>query len=193
MKCVEPGGALYARKLAKVTANVRLREEEHMAENFTEEPKAQKIAEAYAQDAIDFAANQFKITLDWSDSSISQIETVLGKMHESAINDKPTEEQIYQFAKMFGSYVGEVYRRNHRATWGIITLNDQKMPGLRTSQKGTLFWPWGRANNRIVNGEEDNIWHYYQTLVTENNPENAAPLSGSPSSSEKLPWWKLWK
>ena len=26
-----------------------------------------------------------------------------------------------------------------------------------------LFWPWGKAQSRIVNGSEDNLWDYYRS------------------------------
>ena len=68
------------------------------------------------------------------------------------------------YAKAYGSYVGEVYRRNHGAEWGIVNLGGQKFPGLRT-KFGTNFWPWGRALNRITQGVENNIADYYKVLL----------------------------
>ena len=28
--------------------------------------------------------------------------------------------------------------------------------------KGVEFWPWGRVYQRLVEGPENNVWHYYQ-------------------------------
>jgi hypothetical protein len=36
-----------------------------------------------------------------------------------------------QFAKMFGCYIGEVYRENHGATWGLVEMDGQRFPGLK--------------------------------------------------------------
>jgi hypothetical protein len=70
------------------------------------------------------------------------------------------------FAKMFGSYIGEVYRKNHGATWGLVEMAGQRFPGLKSeSAASTLFWPWGRPQNRLVDGAENNVWHYYSDLV----------------------------
>ena len=68
---------------------------------FTLDANVQKVAEAYAQDAIDMAKNQFGITLDWSDESIANVEKALALMHSSFISTKPrpTEEQAMSFAK----------------------------------------------------------------------------------------------
>lgn len=133
---------------------------------FTPDANVQKVAEAYAQDAVDMAKNQFGITLDWSDASIPTVEKALALMHFSFITTKPrpTEEQAMSFAKGYGSYIGEVYRRNHGGEWGIVSLNGQKFPGLKT-KSGVNFWPWGRALNRIMQGPENNVADYYRALL----------------------------
>ena len=140
--------------------------EEPTNQNFLADQKVQQIAEAYSLDAIDLAKNQFGITLDWSDASVGNVEQMLAQMHTSyiTVTPRPTEAQVMSFAKAFGSYVGEVYRRNHGGEWGMVTLNGQKFPGMRT-KSGTNFWPWGRASNRITNGSEDNMLDYYRVLL----------------------------
>lgn len=135
--------------------------------SFSPDPNVQKMAEAYAQDAVDFAGKRLGVKLDWSDASIANVEIAFSKMSASymATNPKPTNEQVMSFAKAFGSYVGEVYRRNHGATWGMVTLGGQKYPGLRTTS-GIDFWPWARAFNRITKGSEDNVSDYYAALLS---------------------------
>jgi hypothetical protein len=81
--------------------------------------KIQKVAEAYALDACDFLRDHFRITLDWSAASIQQIESALDRFHREAAKTKPSLEQVMQFAKMFGSYIGEVYRKNPVAHWRL--------------------------------------------------------------------------
>jgi hypothetical protein len=134
--------------------------------SFTPDANIQKIAEAYSLDACDFLRNHFRVTLDWSDASIQQIESALNTFHLQVQKAKPTPEQIMGFAKMFGSYIGEVYRKNHGATWGLVEMGGQRFPGMKAdSAGGTLFWPWGRVQNRLVDGAENNVWHYYSELV----------------------------
>ena len=132
---------------------------------FTPDDKIQKIAEAYALDACDFLRDHFHIILDWSDASIQHIESTLDTFHCEAAKAQPTPEQVMGFAKMFGSYIGEVYRKNHGATWGLVEINGQRFPGLKATASDTTFWPWGRARNRLVNGAENNVWHYYSELI----------------------------
>jgi len=139
---------------------------EQNSQKFVADPDVQKIAEAYALDAVELAKRQFGANLDWSDASIENVEMVLVKMHASyvATTPRPTPEQVMSFAKGFGSYVGEVYRRNHGAEWGIVSLGGQKFPGLRT-KTGVNFWPWGRVSNRITEGGENNVLDYYRVLL----------------------------
>jgi len=138
-----------------------------MNTNFTPDSNIQKIAEAYALDAVDFAKSQFNISLDWSDDSIKDVENILGKMHVSyiATNPHPTEEQVMSFAKAFGSYIGEVFRRHHGGEWGIVRLDKKEFPGFRT-KKDINFWPWGKVFQRIIEGNANNITVYYNYLLT---------------------------
>ncbi len=140
-----------------------------MADNFSEDVKIQQIAEAYALDAIDFARN-FHLKLDWADNSVAKVESILDILFEQRAKARPTEEQVWGFAKMLGSYVGEVYRKNHGATWGIIRMDGGEFPGLRATTKEALFWPWSKVHKRLTNGPEDNVWHYYRHLVEQPAP-----------------------
>lgn len=163
-----------------------------MTDNFTPEPKIQQIAEAYALDAIDFARDHFQLALDRSDASVAHVETILGVFHEQLADAKPSEEQIFGFAKMFGSYVGEVFRRNYGATWGLVPHGGERIAGLKFDGSSGLFWPWGRAQKRIINGPADNIWHYYQWLV-EKRTDTAPPKSTCVPARKKSWWERLWR
>ncbi|KRB07984.1 hypothetical protein [Lysobacter sp. Root690] len=159
-----------------------------MAENFTEDRRIQEIAEAYSMDAIDFARDHFKLELDWRDGSVAHIETMLSVFHDQLAKAEPSDEQIFGFAKMFGSYVGEVFRRNHGATWGLVKLGGESFPGLQASDSSGLFCPWERTRRRILNGSQDNVWDYYQALVTRDGGNGAAPTSITPMMQKKS-WW----
>jgi len=133
---------------------------------FEADEKIAMIAEAYALDAVDLFRRRYRIELDWTDNSIDRIETVSGHMHESyrTTRPKPDEEMLMEYAKAFGSYIGEVFRRNHGGEWGMVTLDGRRLPGFR-STKGRLFWPWSRARSRLVEGPEENVAHYYHWLL----------------------------
>jgi hypothetical protein len=157
--------------------------------SFVADTKLQAIAEAYARDTIRYALAHFQRELDGTDDSIGHVEAILHRFHERFLIDKPTEQEVFEFAKGFGSY-GEVYRNNHGATWGIVTLEGETYPGLEATN-GVRFWPWARAQKRITDGPEENMWHYYQLLVEKGDPGNAPPSSWEPPVAQR-PWWKKW-
>lgn len=121
------------------------------------------IVEAFALDAIEVASNNFEINLDWTEESVENVENILDVMHKSLLEESPSDDDIWYFSKMFGSYLGEVYCRNHKAKWGMITNEGESYPGLETSNK-VLYWPWSKVFNRIKNGNEDNVFDYYNLI-----------------------------
>ncbi|HTV28591.1 MAG TPA: hypothetical protein VMF32_12475 [Xanthobacteraceae bacterium] len=131
---------------------------------FSEDAPYLEMAEAYALDAVDYARENMRLTLDWTEQSIQVLESILDRFNRELAKAKPTDEQVGEFSRMWGSYLGEVYRKNHGATWGLVTHGDQSFPGMKATS-GTLFWPWGRVQNRLRNGPEDNVWHYYLDLT----------------------------
>ncbi|MGE0741816.1 MAG: hypothetical protein AB7O98_10780 [Hyphomonadaceae bacterium] len=135
---------------------------------FMEDDRYRQIAEAYALDAVDAARANFGVALDWSDASVSQVEQMLDIMNDEIGSANPSPETIETFAKMFGSYIGEVYRRNHGATWGLVKIGEEFIPGLQAEGTCALFWPWGRVQNRLVEGDENNVLHYYEALIERN-------------------------
>ena len=152
---------------------------------FVADSKIQQIAEASAQKAIEFARDQLGVVLDFSDESIRHLEGSMNRLHSSFQTDRPSEEQVANIAQMLGSYLGEVFRRNHSATWGMVTLSGDRFPGM-SRPDGLEFWPWGRLRNRIINGPEDNIWNYYHYLMTPKEgrpqPGSSGPANPNPSS-----------
>ncbi len=142
---------------------------------FTPDEKIARIAEGYSLDAVDFFRDHFQLTLDWSDESIKKVESVMDTFHHELEREKPSDEQVMQFAKLFGSYIGEVYRKNHGAAWGWVELNGQRFPGMKKDANGNLFWPWGRARDRLTKGAECNVWDYYRVMIE--LPEASKPVA----------------
>ncbi len=148
---------------------------------FTADLEVHQVAEAYALDALDFAERAFHIALDWSDGSVKRVEAILDSLYrqKQTMEPPPTDEQVTTFAKMLGSYTGEVFRRNHGAEWGMVDLGGERYPGLRATGTEILFWPWGKVQKRLVNGLEDNVWHYYQGLLMDHR--------------KSMRWWRRWR
>jgi hypothetical protein len=132
---------------------------------FSADPKIAGVTGAYALDAVDHAKAHFGVILDWSDGSIAKVETILARLHaDYKSKAQIPDDAIAMIAKGYGSYIGEVYRRNHGGEWGIMTLDGLDFPAVK-ARSGTAFWPIGRVTNRIKNGSGDNVAFYYRRLL----------------------------
>ena len=79
---------------------------------------AQNVMTAYAKDAVDAAKRSFQEELDYSESSIRILEKIVGRQHDEYIQgNKPSDQQLDAFCKMWGAYLGEVMRRHHGGEW----------------------------------------------------------------------------
>ena len=144
------------------------------APDFVADAAIGQSAQTSAADAVQFAKRQFNLALDGSEASIDDVERVLDRLHTSyaLASPKPPDEQLLPLAKIFGAYVGEVYRRNHGANWGTVTLNGSSYPGFRTDG-GVNVWATGRVLNRIIDGPDSNIAFFYRKLVADSaQPRN---------------------
>ena len=135
------------------------------AAQFRASPDLAAEAATFARGAVDTARNTYAVDLDWSDGSIARVESILDRIHREHARTKPSVDEFDRIRRSFGSYIGEVFRRNHGATWGMIeTGQDVPAPGLQ-SRAGQRFWPWGRVERRLLNGAEDDVADYYSALV----------------------------
>ena len=135
-------------------------------DTFESDPKVQQVAEAYSVNMVEMAKTHFGVELDWSDESIRHIERIAEQTYTDFKTSNPPPERLEAAYMMLGSYVGEVFRRNHGAEWGWVTLERERFVGMQGNPQ--LFWPWGKAKKRILQGAEENLWFYYQTLVDPN-------------------------
>jgi hypothetical protein len=128
---------------------------------------------AYAQDAVDHAKSSSDITLDYSPESIRRVEEVLERLYAALprgwlgrmFGKGPSAQDIWKVSKMYGGYVGEVVRRAAGGEWDIDTeiVRGQDTLSLRKGNK--RIWPPSKVNKRLVNGPEDNVWHYTQVIL----------------------------
>jgi hypothetical protein len=135
------------------------------------EVKINDVMQAYAQDAVDLAKSQFQTTLDFSENSLEEVEQILARLHNSLPKgalgklrgQKLSQDQIWQMAKIWGGYVGEVIRRRWSGEW---TTETAAHPGtvITLHVLNIDIFPPAKVYNRLINGPEDNIWLYYQML-----------------------------
>jgi hypothetical protein len=137
-----------------------------------QQPTLNDMMNAYALDAVDYAREKFQVELDFSEASIQQVEKILGQLHESLpkglmsklLKKQPSEQEMDALTKMFGGYIAGVMQRLYGGDW---KAESQAFPGqevLTFEVKGRDLWPQFKVGKRIMNGAEDNVWHYYQVV-----------------------------
>lgn len=123
---------------------------------------------AAAQDAVDHARKAHGINLDYSESSIQDVEKILGEFHElyegrgffgRLLNRGPTLSDLRLGAMMFGGYIGEVLRKAINGKWQL----SEKVPAV-SNDKGTVF-PVDKAFKRMENGPEDDVVFFFNRAI----------------------------
>jgi|SRR6185437_2829164 hypothetical protein len=113
--------------------------------------------------AVKDARQYDNISLDYSIASIKQVDTILGRAHDSYVAN-PGSVSLPGMSVEYGAYVGEVIRRNEPNTYWT---RDSQVMGEKSYP---LHWKTGESypiawcSKRITNGDEDSIWIKYSVL-----------------------------
>jgi hypothetical protein len=127
---------------------------------------------AYALDAADHAA-QLGYELDFSEKSLHDVETALGRLHNDlprgirkVFSRGPNQTTIEKIAKMYGGYIGEVLRFEWaKGEWTVPEDGPFAGALCLSYDAESLTSPPAKAFKRIVDGPADDIWFYYQILT----------------------------
>ena len=126
---------------------------------------------AYAQKMCATAmeyANEFNKKLDFSENSIADLDEILDWYSKDISASKPTENQIWSMAIIFGSYLGETILKNGLSekgyTWGKESSSN--IP-LLTGNDGAYLTPIHKVYKRLVNGSEDSVISFYRFATKE--------------------------
>jgi hypothetical protein len=138
-------------------------------------PTINDMMAAYAEDALDFARNNFSISLDYTNESVRQIEAMAEKLVQARpknfvsklFRKGPSDEEIQTVCKMLGGYIGEVYRRAKGGSWGV----NEEFQALGVKQGENWIFPPAKVHKRLINGAEDNLWFYFSVLLAESGAQ----------------------
>jgi hypothetical protein len=126
---------------------------------------------ALAEEAIRYAATR-NVTLDYSPDSVAKVEEMLEELHKSFAAGQLSDIDLQLHAHQFGAYIGEVLRRQYGGHWAedhhaagpkTYPIHWQKKNSPDPNASFTVGW----CGKRIVNGPEDNVWHKYQVVTSE--------------------------
>lgn len=117
----------------------------------------------YALDAVDTGRRNFKVELDFSEASIKEVERILDQLHKTIEKSQPSEDTIVTFAKQFAGYIGQIMILRWGGEW-VEESNYpiENGPGLRIKNQDLFLL--SKVYRRIINGSEENIYHFYQLI-----------------------------
>jgi hypothetical protein len=137
-------------------------------------PTVDDMMAAYALDAVDHARSRFGVELDFTPASIEHVEAILAKLHSSIprglfrlVKRGPSEDTLDQLCKMYGGYVGEVFRSQRGGTW---RYDREVLPGhlvIALANGDSRIFPPSKVRKRLDNGPEDNVWSYFRVFMNE--------------------------
>jgi hypothetical protein len=118
---------------------------------------AERMASA-AADAVKLTDTYFCERLDYSEASVATIERLVDDIQYS-MPGGATPANIDLLCRVWGAYVGEVFRRQVGGEW--IDWEDQYGKAIAFQSGGVKVFPQDKVRKRIAGGPEHNLRDYY--------------------------------
>ena len=122
---------------------------------------------ADAEDAVQLAESYFDESLDFSESSVSVIERMVDDVEYSMPGGR-SPENIRILCRLWGAYIGEVFRRHLGGEW--LNWKDQYGEAIALKCNDVTVFPHDKVQKRFAQGAEDNLAAYYRTFRSEMSP-----------------------
>lgn len=121
------------------------------------------MVSSYAEQAIALA-HSFKAQLDYSENSLMEVETILSALSREMPGSKPSDDDVSEICKIWGSYLGEVVRRRFGGEWSIETYPGKQFATLTLNVNGNKLFPSIKVHRRLTEGEGDSVWTFYRMV-----------------------------
>jgi hypothetical protein len=121
------------------------------------------MAGAYARQAVEIARD-FNARLDYSENSVMELESILDRLALDMPQAGPSDDDLTEMCKLWGSYFGEVIRRRFGGDWSIETYPGKQFATLTLSVAGNKLFPSMKIHRRLTAGEGDNVWTFYKMV-----------------------------
>ncbi|SFS83279.1 hypothetical protein [Paenibacillus sp. 453mf] len=138
-------------------------------------PTVADMMKAYAEDAVE-SAEKLGVMLDYSEDSIKSLEGILQRYHEELprgvrkmFRRGPSEQEKIQMSKAWGGYLGETLIKHLGGEWQLSSVSEDTIAlvvskSINGEEYPHEIYPPSKVYRRIMNGPEDNVWHYYCVL-----------------------------
>ena len=121
------------------------------------------MVSAYAGKAV-ILAREFKTQFDFSENSLMELENFLAVLASEMPVSKPSDEDVSEICRIWGSYFGEVVRRRFGGEWSIETYPGKQFATLTLNVNGNKLFPSIKVHRRLTQGDGENIWSFYKMI-----------------------------
>lgn len=143
---------------------LQYRQHDLQEDNALDNRELQEQIDQLNKAALQFA-NRYGKFFFYTDSSIYDLEQILQGYHENLRIEKPTENQLWSMASIWGAYLGETMLRNGLRdkgyAWDIV--DGSSIPVLRNGT--AVITPIDKVYKRFVNGREDSVLSFYTYML----------------------------
>ena len=127
-----------------------------------------EMMQAYAGQAV-AAARDYQIRLDYSEESLQQVESILGRLRVpipggargEASSAAPSDAETEDLCKVWGGYLGEVVRRRWGGEWVLETYPGGNFLTVALSVPGGTVFPSMKIYRRLSQGAGESVWSFY--------------------------------
>lgn len=111
--------------------------------------------------------SEFNKTLDYTNQSIIDLEEILDHYSKDISISKPTTNQVWSLATIFGFYLGETLLKNGFSEKGFIWGKEpsSNVP-LLIKDNGAYLTPIDKVYKRLINGSVDNVSSFYKAAIS---------------------------
>lgn len=139
-------------------------------------------ASRFAGDIIASAQEIDGVTLDYSESSLQEVDRIIGRFHEQGLAVQDIAATVFGF----GCYLGEVFVKNAGATWRAATQEEIEnyygVPLIVELGNSITANPIGKIIKRVEEGDEHDLPYFYRAMCRE---------AREPSVSRPTFWQRL--
>ena len=121
------------------------------------------MMQAYSEEAVRIAASEHRQKLDYSETSIERLETVLTTLTPAA------EADLEWLTMLWGSYFGEVLRQRYEAVWTmseypVRQTTDPPLAVPAIDIGGSKLYPLLKVHRRLTLGAAEGLPRFYSIV-----------------------------
>lgn len=82
-----------------------------------QDQQLEQLMSQSADDAVNYAKEEFQLTLDFSIESLLQLDVLVSALHDRQKKQAHASDLLFTLCTILGAYTGEVFRRHRGGHW----------------------------------------------------------------------------